>query len=230
MHVCRSPPRLRAGSTSSTGVSSACLPAAWQWWLTTTMGPPAGYACLSRCELHPCAPPPGCLSACCLQHAPASQAAMCAFGACRPMHHAHTPAGSCGALPPPAASISPVPGNCCCGCLHTCRAQSYCRGPHTRCVPVQSAGGVGAVKLVQVRTSNSLPWTSLTNSFGSAWEIGNAPSYPLDVNIVGADGESVGPGCVGSMRLGARCVWCRAGHPEAASGCLVFYGCCCFRP
>lgn len=56
---------------------------------------------------------------------------------------------------------------------------------------LQSAGGVGAVKLVQVRTSNSLPWTSLTNTFGSAWEIGNAPSYPLDVNIVGADGESV---------------------------------------
>ena len=66
----------------------------------------------------------------------------------------------------------------------------------TSCLTMQSAGGVGAVKLVQVRTSNSLPWTSLTNSFGSAWEIGNAPSYPLDVNIVGADGESVRPTCL----------------------------------
>lgn len=57
---------------------------------------------------------------------------------------------------------------------------------------LQSAGGVGAVKLVQVRQSGaSALWTNMQNTYGSAWEVPNAPSYPLDVNIISSDGESV---------------------------------------
>ena len=56
---------------------------------------------------------------------------------------------------------------------------------------VQSAGGVGAVANVQVRTSGTTDWNTLNNQFGSVFEMPNAPSYPLDLNIVGSDGESV---------------------------------------
>lgn len=56
----------------------------------------------------------------------------------------------------------------------------------------QSAGGMAAVKGVQVRSSGSQGgYQDLTNKWGSAWEIANAPSYPLDVNIIGADGDAV---------------------------------------
>ena len=34
-------------------------------------------------------------------------------------------------------------------------------------------------------------YIDLINKWGSAWETPNAPSYPLDVNIIGADGDSV---------------------------------------
>lgn len=45
---------------------------------------------------------------------------------------------------------------------------------------------------VQVRSSGSTGgYVDLINKWGSAWETPNAPSYPLDVNIIGADGDSV---------------------------------------
>ena len=57
---------------------------------------------------------------------------------------------------------------------------------------LQQAGGMAAVKSVQVRTSGSQDtFQSLTNKWGSDWETPNAPKFPLDINIVGADGESV---------------------------------------
>ena len=57
---------------------------------------------------------------------------------------------------------------------------------------VEQAGGQAAVSLVQVRTSNSgAAWTSLNNVYGSDWEIQNSPAYPLDVSIVGPDGQTV---------------------------------------
>ena len=47
---------------------------------------------------------------------------------------------------------------------------------------------------VQVRTSGSSGgYVDLINKWGSAWETPNAPGYPLDVNIIGADGDSVRP-------------------------------------
>ncbi|CAK0787061.1 hypothetical protein CVIRNUC_010277 [Coccomyxa viridis] len=57
---------------------------------------------------------------------------------------------------------------------------------------IEQAGGMAAVKSVQVRTSGSQDtFQSLTNKWGSDWETPNAPKFPLDINIVGADGESV---------------------------------------
>ncbi len=57
---------------------------------------------------------------------------------------------------------------------------------------VQQAGGAAAVKQVQVRTSGSSDgYTNLNNKWGSDWETSNAPKFPLDINIVGADGDSV---------------------------------------
>ncbi len=57
---------------------------------------------------------------------------------------------------------------------------------------MQQAGGMASVKNVQVRTSgNTGGFQSLTNKWGSDWETPNAPAFPLDINIVGADGEAV---------------------------------------
>ncbi|CAL5229279.1 g12572 [Coccomyxa viridis] len=57
---------------------------------------------------------------------------------------------------------------------------------------VEQAGGLASVKNVQVRTSGSTGgFQSLTNKWGSDWETPNAPAFPLDINIVGADGEAV---------------------------------------
>jgi len=45
---------------------------------------------------------------------------------------------------------------------------------------------------VQIRPSGgSAAWIDLTNKWGSAWEISKAPPYPLDVNIIGAEGDTV---------------------------------------
>ena len=57
---------------------------------------------------------------------------------------------------------------------------------------VEQAGGKAEVKQVQIRPSGgSAAWIDLTNKWGSAWEISKAPPYPLDVNIVGAEGDTV---------------------------------------
>lgn len=57
---------------------------------------------------------------------------------------------------------------------------------------MQEAGGVGAVKQVQIRSSGSSSlWMNMQNTFGSAWEVPNAPTYPLDVNIISANDEAV---------------------------------------
>ena len=71
---------------------------------------------------------------------------------------------------------------------------------------MQQAGGMAAVKSVQVRTSGSQDtFQSLTNKWGSDWETPNAPKFPLDINIVGADGESVCTACHASLCPMAGC-------------------------
>ena len=58
---------------------------------------------------------------------------------------------------------------------------------------MQQAGGIASIKQVQVRTSGTQGgFLSLTNKWGSDWETPNAPAFPLDINIIGADGEAVG--------------------------------------
>jgi hypothetical protein len=57
---------------------------------------------------------------------------------------------------------------------------------------VEQAGGKAEVQKVQIRPSGgSAAWIDLNNKWGSAWEMSNAPGFPLDVNIVGAEGDSV---------------------------------------
>ena len=77
------------------------------------------------------------------------------------------------------------------------------------------------MKSVQVRTSGSQDtFQSLTNKWGSDWETPNAPKFPLDINIVGADGESVRPACHARLCPMAGCA-CRltAGPPSPKSIC-----------
>ena len=78
------------------------------------------------------------------------------------------------------------------GCIHL-QAPILGGGPADPPAPaLQQAGGMAAVKSVQVRTSGSQDtFQSLTNKWGSDWETPNAPKFPLDINIVGAAGESV---------------------------------------
>lgn len=48
------------------------------------------------------------------------------------------------------------------------------------------------MKQVQIRQSGATAsWSNLDNTYGSAWETGNAPGYPWDFNIISADDESV---------------------------------------
>ena len=44
---------------------------------------------------------------------------------------------------------------------------------------------------VQIRTTGTTAWNTLDSVFGSVYEVSNAPSYPLDINIVGSDGQSL---------------------------------------
>ena len=56
----------------------------------------------------------------------------------------------------------------------------------------EQAGGKAEISKVQIRPANSNSgWTDLTNKWGSAWEMSHAPPFPLDVNIVGTDGDSL---------------------------------------
>ena len=89
------------------------------------------------------------------------------------------------------------------GCIHL-QAPILGGGPAERPRPaLQQAGGMAAVKSVQVRTSGSQDtFQSLTNKWGSDWETPNAPKFPLDINIVGADGESVRAACHARMSSG----------------------------
>lgn len=67
-----------------------------------------------------------------------------------------------------------------------------CADGRTCVAALQQAGGAAAVKQVQVRSSNSQGgFQNLNNKWGSDWEMPVAPSFPLDINIVGVDGESV---------------------------------------
>ena len=56
------------------------------------------------------------------------------------------------------------------------KREGWLRSRTCKCAPREQQGG----------------FQSLTNKWGSDWETPNAPAFPLDINIVGADGEAVG--------------------------------------
>ena len=56
---------------------------------------------------------------------------------------------------------------------------------------LQQTGAAGSIKAVQLQGGNS-NWVGMTNVWGAAWELTNAPAPPLSVHIVGDDGQEVG--------------------------------------
>ncbi len=57
---------------------------------------------------------------------------------------------------------------------------------------VDDTGGRGQVTQVSVRSSGSGAWIPMVNKWGAAWELGQAPSPPLDFKFETDDGEEVG--------------------------------------
>lgn len=55
---------------------------------------------------------------------------------------------------------------------------------------VDKAAGSGSIKSVQVKGSDGA-WRSLSNTYGTAWEISSAPSLPWDFKFVSDDGQEV---------------------------------------
>ena len=56
---------------------------------------------------------------------------------------------------------------------------------------VEKTAGFGGITLVQMRTSGTGTWLSLTNKFGSAWEISTTPSLPWDFQFTSDSKQSV---------------------------------------
>jgi hypothetical protein len=55
---------------------------------------------------------------------------------------------------------------------------------------LQTNGGSGGVKTVQVKGPNS-GWEGLSNTFGAEWEIPNQPSLPIDLHVISDSGQEV---------------------------------------
>ena len=67
--------------------------------------------------------------------------------------------------------------------------------PSQYCIPdkpgsLQTNGGSGGVKTVQVKGPNS-GWEGLSNTFGAEWEIPNQPSLPIDLHVISDSGQEV---------------------------------------
>lgn len=74
---------------------------------------------------------------------------------------------------------------------------------------VQDAAGSGAVKLVQIKGTNS-NWQSLNNVWGASWETGQVPQPPLDFRVQDDAGVEVSRIILGScakcaLQLGVDC-------------------------
>lgn len=84
--------------------------------------------------------------------------------------------------------------NCACSCA-ACTTCCLCCAAHlvllTSCNDVQTNGGSGGVKSVQVKGPNS-SWKGLQNIFGAEWETGQQPSLPIDLHITADSGSEVG--------------------------------------
>ncbi|GAB4819909.1 hypothetical protein N2152v2_006955 [Parachlorella kessleri] len=58
-------------------------------------------------------------------------------------------------------------------------------------ITIDDTGGRGSVTQVYVRTSGAKDWTPMVNKWGAAWELGQAPSPPLDFKVTTDDGSEV---------------------------------------
>eukprot|EP00884_Botryococcus_braunii_P000413 jgi/Botrbrau1/10372/Bobra.146_2s0010.1 len=67
---------------------------------------------------------------------------------------------------------------------------------------VEQAGGKATVKQVKIRTAGASDWINLENKWGGAFEYSHAPTYPLDVMIVGDDGPVVAHSALNSGSIG----------------------------
>lgn len=67
---------------------------------------------------------------------------------------------------------------------------------------VEQAGGKATVKQVKIRTAGASDWIDLENKWGGAFEYSHAPTYPLDVMIVGDDGPVVAQSALNSGSIG----------------------------
>ncbi|KAK9916962.1 hypothetical protein WJX75_009263 [Coccomyxa subellipsoidea] len=54
---------------------------------------------------------------------------------------------------------------------------------------VQEVAGTGSISHVEVKGYDGDSWVGLSNHWGAAWEIANAPNYPLDIRIVNDKGQ-----------------------------------------
>ena len=55
---------------------------------------------------------------------------------------------------------------------------------------VDKTAGSGSIKSVQVKGSDGA-WRTLSNTYGTAWEISSAPQLPWDFKFVSDDGQEV---------------------------------------
>ena len=56
---------------------------------------------------------------------------------------------------------------------------------------LQKVAGFGSISLVSIRPSGGASWIAMDNTFGSAWEVSNAPSLPWDFQFTSGSGQSV---------------------------------------
>ena len=56
---------------------------------------------------------------------------------------------------------------------------------------LQKVAGFGSISLVSIRSSGAASWISMDNTFGSAWEVANAPTLPWDFQFTSDSGQSV---------------------------------------
>ena len=59
---------------------------------------------------------------------------------------------------------------------------------------MQEVGGTGSITAVQVKGPES-DWEGMSNKWGAAWEIAQAPKYPLDIHLTNDQGQEVR--CIG---------------------------------
>lgn len=55
---------------------------------------------------------------------------------------------------------------------------------------MQEVGGTGSITAVQVKGPES-DWEGMSNKWGAAWEISQAPKYPLDIHLTNDQGQEV---------------------------------------